>query len=129
MRRRVSKRRRDSKAALSSEVARAAGLVEVADVVGRAGYPAQLPDSRGRFVARSDDPIEVGHGRMIRCEFAKGKLGAAADQDDVGAQVAGDAARRCDHSLMVSATETRSPYADEPITLRSQVSALALSTH
>jgi hypothetical protein len=57
---------------------------------------------------------------MVQCEFAKGKLGAAADQDDVGAQVAGDAARRCDHSLMVSATEGRSPDADVPITPRTR---------
>ena len=38
----------------------------------------QLSDSRGRFVARSDDPIEVRHGRMAGLELAEGKLGAAA---------------------------------------------------
>ncbi len=44
---------------------------------------------------------------MVRLELAEGKFGTTAHQDDVGAQVAGDAARRCDHSLMVSASEER----------------------
>src|SRR5206468_9922565 len=74
-------------------------LVQVADVVGRAGEAAQLPDARSRFVARSDDPIEVRHGRMIRLELAEGELGTGAEQHDVGAQFTGDVARRCDHSL------------------------------
>jgi hypothetical protein len=78
---------------------------EVADVVGGAGEAAQLSDSRGRFVARSDDPIEVRHGGMAGLEVAEGKLRTAADQDDVGAQLASDAARRFDHGLMVSTTD------------------------
>jgi hypothetical protein len=55
---------------------------------------------------------------MVGFELAQCKLCTAADQDDVGAQVAGDAARRCDHSVIVSATEAQALDADAPITPR-----------
>jgi hypothetical protein len=53
---------------------------------------------------------------MVWFELAEGKLRAAADHDDVGAQVSGDAARRCDHSVIVSATEAQTLDPDAPIT-------------
>jgi hypothetical protein len=41
---------------------------------------------------------------MVWFEVAQCQLGPTADQDDFGAQVAGDAARRRDHNLMLPAT-------------------------